>query len=245
MSTASADPAPLTCDQAFEALKTYDRGSARATLAAIDDATLAAMKDPITCQGLEARLAAALTTAASPTAKEYICAKLALIGGPGSVPTLAGLLATPATSHAARNALQAMQCPEADKALRESLPNLSGLQKAGVVMSLGMRRDLASVRALARLLKDADVQVAAAAAGALGEIGTAKAAAALAAFESKAPAAVRAVLADARLICAERLLAAGEARKARKLYERLAKPRQPKHVQKAAELGLLHAAKPN
>ncbi len=244
MSTAFAEPTPEAYDQAFEALKAYDRGSARATLAAIDAAALIAMKDATARQGVEARLAAALATAASPAAKEYVCAKLALIGSSSSVPALTGLLAAPATSHAARNALQAMQCLDADKALRESLPNLSGLQKAGVITSLGMRRDAASVKALARLLKDPDARVAAATAGALGEIGTAKAAAALAAFEAKAPATVRAVLDDACLVCAERLLAAGSAREARRLYQMLAKPSQPKHIRKAAQLGSLRAPKP-
>ncbi len=70
MSTATTAPTPKAYDQAIEALKTYDRGSARATLAPIDEAAIAAMKDAGVRQALEARLVAALTTGASAAAKE-------------------------------------------------------------------------------------------------------------------------------------------------------------------------------
>jgi hypothetical protein len=234
--TTSVNPAAV--DKAFEALNTYDCGSARASLVPVDDAVRSSLGDAAARQGLERRLAAALATKASPVAKEYVCAKLGLMGAAGAVPALAALLSEPALSHAARSALEAMPCPEAVEALRNSLPKLGGLLKVGVINSLGARQDARSVPALAALLKDADTQVAAAAAAALGAVGTLEAAKALRAFQPKAPEAMRLVVADACLACAERLLANGKKAPAQAFYQALATAEQPKHIQLAAKRGL-------
>ena len=229
---------PAAVDKAFEALATYDYGSARASLLPIDDAVRSSLRDAAARQELERRLAAVLSAKASPVAKEYVCAKLGLLGGAGAVPALAALLPEPALSHAACGALEAISCPEAVEALGASLPKLSGLLKVGVINSLGARQDARSVPALTALLKDADTQVAAAAAAALGSIGTVEAAKALRAFQPKAPEAMRLAVADACLACAERLLAKGKKAAAQALYQALATTQQPKHVQLAAKRGL-------
>ena len=110
---------------------------------------------------------------------------------------------------AARNALEAIPSEQAAKALRDSLPSLHGPAKAGVINSLGARREHKSVRVLARLLKDTDSSVAGAAAAALGNIGSTKAGATLRAFQPRAPEAIGQQVADAVLTCAERLRAGG------------------------------------
>ena len=224
-------------DQAFEALKTYDAGSNRGALQPIDEAVVAAMKDEPARVKLEARLAAVLVAEAPAVAKAYVCGKLRLIGGPASVPALAGLLGQPELSHAARNALEALPCAEAVAALRASLAKLSGLPKAGVITSLGVRRDAASVPELTKLLRDHDAQVAAAAIEALGEIGTAQAAEALKAFLPNASGALRSVAADACLACAARLQAGGQEAEARALRSLLTSAGQPEYIQAAAERG--------
>jgi HEAT repeat protein len=233
---------PAAVDKAFEALNTYDYGSARASLLPIDDAVRSSLGDAGARKGLERRLVAALSTKASPVAKQYVCAKLGLMGSAGAVPALAALLSEPALSHAARSALEAMPCPEAVEALRNCLPKLGGLLKVGVINSLGARRDARSMPALANLLEDADTQVVAAAATALGAIGTAGAATALRAFQPKAPEAMRLAVADACLAAAERLLANGKKAPAQAMYQALATAEQPKHVQLAAKRGLSRAA---
>ena len=65
------------------------------------------------------------------------------------------------------------------KALREALAKTSGAEKAGVIGSLGARRDAESIADLAALVGDSDAQIALAAATALGDIGTVESAKAL------------------------------------------------------------------
>lgn len=224
-------------DQAFEALKTYDAGSSRAALLPIDEAVVAAMKNEPARAKLETRLAAVLAADVPAVAKAYVCGKLRLIGGPASVPALAGLLGDPSRSHAARNALEAMPCAEAVVALRNSLAKLSGLPKVGVMASLGVRRDAASVPDLKALLRDGDAQVAGAAAAALGEIGTAEAGEALREFLPGAVGSLRAITADACLACAERLKAGGNEAAARALRNLLTTADQPEYIRAAAKRG--------
>ncbi len=224
-------------DQAFEALKTYDAGSSRAALVPINDAVVAAMRDEPGRVQLEARLAAVLAAGVPAVAKAYVCGKLRLIGGAASVPALAALLGNAELSHAARNALETMPCAEAAVALRSRLAKLSGLPKVGVVASLGIRRDAASVPDLKTALRDGDAQVAGAAAAALGEIGNAAAGEALREFLPRATASVRAIAADAALVCAARLKAGGDEAAARALRSVLTAADQPEYIRAAAKLG--------
>jgi len=228
-------------DQAFDTLKTYDWGADRNQLMPIDDAVVAAVNGGPGRPELEARLAAVLKTDATRDAKDYVCRKLMLIGTAASVPTLAEVLPNKDMSHMSRYALERIPAPEAAAALRDSLGKTSGAQKAGVISSLGVRRDAASVPALAALVADGDAVVARAAAAALGDIRTPEAAKALA--DAKPAAAVKAVATDASLSCAEGLLAAGKKVEALALYKSLAGEDQPKHVKLAATRGMLACAK--
>ena len=229
-------------DKAFEALKTYDWGQDRNVLKAIDDAVMASHGDAAARKNLETKLAAVLKTDAPRAAKDYVCRKLSLIGTADSVPALAALLPDNKLSHMGRYALERMPCPEAAKAMREALPNLSGILKVGVINSLGVRRDAESVAALVALLGDSDPEVAGAAAAALGAVGNSEAANALAAFQKKAPEPLRLLAADGCLACAEQLLADGKKAEAVLIYKVLSAPDQPKHVRLAATRGLLAAA---
>ena len=166
-------------NKAFEALKTYDWGKDYSVLKPIDDAVVATHGDAAARKNLETRLAAVLKTNVSRDAKDYVCRKLMVIGSAESVPTLAGLLPNKGLSHMARYALERIPAPEAAQALRDALPRLRGALKVGVIGSLGVRRDAASVPALVALLGDADKAVARAAAYALGDIGSLEAAKAL------------------------------------------------------------------
>ncbi len=225
-------------EAAFEALKTYNSGSGRATLMPIDEAVRASLGEPVKQRELERRLAAVLKSPVSSVAKEYICGKLGLVGSATSVPGLAELLISEELADAARTALEMMPCPEAGQALLKCLPKVGGRQKTGVVNSLGMRREIRSVPALAMLLKDPDPRVVGAAAAALGNIGTVTAARALQKFLPKAARVVQPAVADACLACAERLLADGQKAEALALYRALAETGQTKQVQQAANRGL-------
>lgn len=230
----STEAEKAAVDRAFKALETYQSGSSRGALLALDQAVIEATSDAAARADLELRLVKVLRGPASTVAKEYACGKLAVIGGPGAVEALGELLPDLTLAHAATNALQVIPGAEAGKVLGDRVGTLSGLRKVGVITALGLRRDAASEPILAKLLLDPDVEAAAAAAGALGEIGTRAAAMALEAFLPHAPGPVRAALADACLAGAERLTASGQKAPAQALVKALIAAGPPEHVRVAA-----------
>lgn len=223
--------------QAVDALRHYTTGSPRGALVPLDDAVAAATAEPAAARDLEQRLLTALDASPPDEAKEYICRKLTLIGSAACVPALARLLRDPATTHAARDVLQSLPIPEAGDALRGSLDALSGAARIGAILSLGLRRESASLATLVPLLERADDETVRAAAAALGEIGTSAAAESLAGFLPKASAGVRAAVADACLVCAERQAQAGQTHTALALYDMVQRAELASHRRKAAELG--------
>jgi len=222
-------------DQALEALKTYDWGTDPNVLLPIDEAVVKTHGNVDARKDLEAKLAAVLTTGVSRDAKDFVCRKLMLIGTAQSTPTLAGLLTDKDLSHMARYALERIPASEAAQALRDALPKVTGPTQVGVIGSLGVRRDTASVPALAALLNNADAAVARAAAIALGDIGTAEAAKALADGKPTTPEARQAAT-DASL------LASGKKVEALAVYKSLVGESQPKQVRLAATRGMLACA---
>lgn len=228
-------------DQAFDALKTYDWGKDPNQLKPIDDAVIASHGDAAARKALETRLAAVLKTDAPLDAKDYVCRKLMLIGTAESTPTLASLLPVKEHSHMARFALERIPAAEAAQALRDALTKTNGVLKIGVISSLGVRQDAQSVPALVALLGDSDAAIARAAASALGDIHTADAAKALGEAKPASPTA-KAAVTDARLRCAEVLLAADKKADALALYKSLAGDDQPKYVRLAATRGMLACA---
>ena len=227
-------------DQAFDALKTYDWGADRKVLQPIDEAVIAKNADAAARKDLETRLAAVLKAGVSRDAMDYVCRKLMLIGTAASVPTLAELLGDKNMSHMARYALERIPAPEAATALREAVGKLSGALKIGVICSLGHRRDTDSVAVLAGLLGDADQGVARAAGLALGSIRSADAAKAL--NEAKPSEGLKGSVTDARLACAEALLAEGKKAEALGIYKSLTGEAEPKQVRLAATRGMLACA---
>lgn len=165
----------------------------------------------------EAELIAVLRSDASEADKALACKKLAIKGSAGAVGELAKLLANERLASWARIPLEAIPGPEADAALRTAAGSLSGRLLVGVINSIGVRRDAAATSLLEGRLGDADADVAAAAAAALGKIGTPAAAAILA---KRLPVAGPRLddVAQAAIVCAEQLLAAGQATEAAQLY---------------------------
>jgi HEAT repeat protein len=239
-------------EKSFEALKSYDWGTDykkndkhedmkyQDVLGAIDNAVPATHDNEALRKELEAKLAAVLPTGASRAAKDYVGRKLAVVGSAASVPALAALLPDKDLSHMARYALERIPAPEAGKALRDALSKTNGGEKAGVIGSLGVRRDAACVADIAGLVDDSDQSIGLAAATALGDIGTVDAAKAL---EEAKPASthVKMRVADARLTVGERLLAAGDKAGAMAVYKSLIGS-EAKNVKLAATRGLLLAS---
>lgn len=168
----------------------------------------------------EATLLAVLRSDKAEAEKAITCKQLAIHGSAAAVPDLAALLANERLSSWARIALESIPGAEADAALRTAAQTLTGKLRIGAINSLGARRDVGAGPLLAGLLKDADPAVAAAAAAALGSIGTPEAgtqlAGALAASQTPAH---RDAVAQACVVCAERLHAAGKLGEATAIYD--------------------------
>jgi len=174
-------------------------------------------------------------------AKAKCCQRLAVVGTPDAVPVLASMLTDERFSTYARNALQPINHPSVDDALRDALTKAKGGPLVGVINSIRYRRDAKAVPALSKLLDHADPLVAEAAAWALGTIGGAEAAKALQRALTRTKGRVRAAAAGAGLVCAEGFLSQGNRAAALDLYGTLSGAGIPKPVRLAAMHGAIAA----
>jgi len=202
---------------ALDHLRNYERGSSRGLLVPVDAAAASASKDLEASRILETKLLAALESARSLVAREYICAKLVLVGGATCVPAMAGLLSDPALNTAARTVLEGLPDLAAGKALADGLSSLEGTALIGAINSLGVRGTCGPERILGRKLRDRDHGVASAACAALGEIGSVSAAKLLAAWVKSGSGSLTAAGKNAVLSCVEKLRANGKNQEAQRL----------------------------
>ncbi|MCX5685660.1 MAG: hypothetical protein NT049_18540, partial [Planctomycetota bacterium] len=141
--------------EVYAAAAKYAFGQPRTALATIEAEIRAA--SPAQYKAIEAKL---LPLVKSPDtavdAKRYFCRYLGIVGSAESVATLAALLGDENLSDPARIALEPMRDPAAGAALRAALGLLKGKLLAGVIGSVGVRRDAQAVAALAALTGDAD-----------------------------------------------------------------------------------------
>ena len=191
-----------------------------ASLLAVSSARPAAAADSQSSSAEKEReLIRILQSNVPPAEKAIPCKELAIYGSKDAVPALAPLLSDPQLSSWARIALEAIPGPAADDALRDAMSKVQGRLLIGVINSIAVRRDPKAVNGLVEKLTDADPDVASAAAVALGRIGGAEVAKALSQSLANAPAAVSSAVAEGCILCAEKLLAQGEAADAVKLYD--------------------------
>ncbi|MCX6932679.1 MAG: hypothetical protein NTZ29_08320, partial [Verrucomicrobia bacterium] len=121
---------------------------------------------------VETAALAVLASDAGLREKARACQELGDFGGPASVQALAALLGKEHLADYARSGLEGIKDPSAGEALRTALPTLEGRYLAGVVNSLGVRRDTAAVPALQKLALDPKRGAAEAAIASLGMIAT-------------------------------------------------------------------------
>jgi HEAT repeat protein len=227
---ASADP--------YEGLAKFKFGESRLPLALIEEQIR--KSSPAQYRDIESKLLAVLKAPETPKdAKRYICRWLAVVGSDDCVPAVAPLLTDDDLSHPARMALQPMASPAAGAALRDTLPKVKGRLLAGLIGSIGIRRDPEAVSALAGAAKDDDPVVAGAAIMALGAIGTESAAQTLAGLQV-APALSRGQ-ARARITAAGHLRNSGANPQAASIYRDLMRSGQPQFIRVAALKGLIGA----
>src|SRR5258706_7645289 len=153
------------------------------------------------------QLIAILKSDAKPAEKAVACKRLAVYGTKDAVPALAPLLADERLASWARIALEAIPGSAPDAALLTAAGKLQGKLLVGTINSIGVRRDAGAVGMLTGKLKDADVEVACAAAVALGHIGGAKAFKTLMQFLTASPPETRSAVAQGCILCGEGFLA--------------------------------------
>jgi HEAT repeat protein len=182
------------------------------------DWTADQLSRPFPAVASEEQLLEILRTA-EPAEKAFACKQLAIQGSKASVSELAKLLADEQLASWARVALEAIPDPAAEEALIEAAKKLDGKLLVGVINSIGVRRPVAAVEALAERLRDKDTDVACAAAVALGKIGDDHALHTLHEQFADAPPAVRAAIAEGGILCAERMQVDGNNDTAIAIYD--------------------------
>jgi HEAT repeat protein len=185
------------------------------------------------------KLVAVLKSEAPQKDKADACRELARVGTAKAVASLAALLGDEQLSHMARYGLETIPDRSVDSALRDALGRLHGRLLAGVVGSIGVRRDATAVRPLANLLGDVDPDVAQAAARSLGKIGGRSAAQAIEAALPQAPAPNQLAFCEGLLRCAETLSAGRYAREDTAIYDHLRSLPVAQQVRTAAWRGAI------
>lgn len=171
--------------------------------------------------------------------KAKACQRIGELGAKEAVSALSALLGNEHLSTYARYGLEPITDPSADDELRAALSKLKGNLLVRVINSIGKRRDAKAGPALARMIYAADSNVARAAAAALGSLGGASSVKELQAALAKTTGMTRMAVADASLVCAERLLAEGNRDQALALYASLSAPDVPKSARLAAMNGII------
>lgn len=225
---ADADP--------YTELAAYKYGDSRKALTAIEASTRGASADQL--KQIEAKLIAVLQAPnATPDVKGWICVLLRQVGSEASIAPVAALLADKDVSVRACIALQSLPGPKADEALREALPKVPAELQAGVIQTIGARRDTKAAALLAPLASHADVGIATEALTALGRIGDTEALAAL--NNAKVADALREARSQALLLCADVLSNAGKKAEAAGAYASVFKEGGARGVKIAALRGLV------
>jgi hypothetical protein len=196
-------------------------------------AVLRAQEAPSAAQQ-ERKLIAVLKSDAPLFDKARACEQLAIVGTPKAVPVLAGMLDDERLGDYARLAMEPIEDPSVDDAFRRAMGSLKGRRLAGVVNSIGVRRDVKAVAGLRKLLGDPTSGVGAEVLAALGRIATDEAIQAVRQTLTKGPAELRPVAADACLVAAERLLSRSKPEEAAALYDAVCRADLPGHLTAAA-----------
>jgi len=229
-------------DAVLAAIANYKYTDSREALAAAAEFVQKSAKDPKSRQAVAAKLAAMLNSKATTDCKKFVCEQLSLVGSAAEVPVLAALLGNANLAGDARAALLRIPGAEALAAMRKVLASSKSTVAAGLIATLGERRDADSIDAISKHLGPKG-PAAETAVDALGNIGGAKALAMLIKADKEASPVLRIVLNDALLKCADAVADAGKTDEAAKAYKILSGPDRPRHVRVAAFGGVIATQK--
>jgi len=207
---------------------------------------LAALLTPAWAQNTEEEgLINTLSSGATSQEKDAACKRLKEIGTARAVPALAACLTDDFLSQPARDALRVLPGPEAAQALLAGIQETSGINRAGIIDSLGARREETAIPTLCELLADRQEVVAAAAARALGSIGAPAVIDPLQRALPRATGKVRAAVIDALLTTSVQLRNDGDTKRSAKVAKFLLENDGIEtHVRTAAHRAVILAASP-
>jgi hypothetical protein len=193
---------------------------------------------------LEAGFIQLLGTNSTFEARRFACKQLGIMGSAKALPALAESLKSEETAGIACLALTAYPHGKADSILRQALARAHGKVKVQIINTLGDRRDEKATKLLAAVARgaengrDSETQAVESAVAALGKIGTPGAYSEVVSLCGCAGTELEPALAEAKMRCAERFAASGDAKAAVAIYNELIAPTQPVSLRRGAFLGL-------
>lgn len=228
-------------DDLLSQIAKYEFGQSRESQTQLTDLMKGLQGDAI--KAVEKKFLAFLKSNASGPGKQFICRQLSLIGSEESAETLAAMLGDPQTADMSRFALERIPGAAVDEALRKGLDKATGAAKVGIISTLGLRGDKASVPVLQKLMYDSNADIASAAVTALGQIADPAATAALSEGKTKTTGDLQMQVLDAYLSCGDRLEQAGKADEAARIYREIYEAKVPGVIRVAAFRGMIFCAK--
>ncbi len=228
-------------DDLLSQIAQYEFGQSRESQTQLTDLMRGLPGDAI--KAVEKKFLAFLKSNATGPGKQFICRQLSIIGTEESAETLAEMLRDPQTADMARFALERIPGAAVDEALRRSIDQSTGPARIGIISTLGLRGDKASVPILSRLIYDADADTAGAAVTALGQIADPSAISALSEAKNKTTGDLLLLVLDSYLSCADRLERDNQADKAATIYKEIYESKVPGVIRVAALRGMVFCAK--
>ena len=228
-------------EPALTKIAAWDYSQPRDALYEFDNFLRASTASGTALPRIESRLIEMLTPGTTLDGRDYVCRQLSLIGTAASVPVLSAMLGDSKTTGMARYALERIPAAEAADALRNALPKMAGTLRAGIIESLGARRDAKSVPLLKSVASGPDAAFSDAALAALASIGNAPALAAIGEVRRGLSGNRRGAASRAYIRCADTVAPEGGRAAALSVYRQLSAPAEPPMIRIAALTGLAAA----
>ena len=228
-------------DRMLADLAGYKYQDSRETLAEVDSFTNLFAHNTEMLAYLEQKFVGFLNSDATLDSKQFICKKLALIGTKASVKTLGKMLLKQETSDMALMAIEQIDDPSVDKLLVRSVKKTSGNIQAGIINTIGRRKDTGAVKVLAKLVSSDDIQVQESALAALGKIANSKALGVLEKNVGKLSGRAQSVAYDSYLKCVDNI-AQTNGSEAFGIYEKIYNGDAPSTARAAALNGMVLTA---
>ena len=232
-------------DDLLKSITSYEFGDSREQMTELTDILRSAYDSPEDLKQIEKKFNKFLKSDATFAGKQYVCQRLSVFGTEESVSVLAKMLSSAKEADMARYALERIAGQKVDDALHKAVAKVSGTVQIGIINTIGMRENPASVPVLLKLLPPKEMAVGEAVMAALGNIGDETAADALEKHALNPKCGVRAVAMDALVKCADNFTAAGKVDKALAIYKKLDGPDVPTPIRVASLRGQISADKTN